>query len=68
MCYQRAQRLLMAIMLGIMLWLYATNFFIIAAVINVFMIVMLLMWAFFDVCPAIAILRKFLPSCDETKE
>jgi hypothetical protein len=68
MCYQRAQRLLMAIVLGIMLWLYATNFFIIAAVINVFVIVMLLMWAFLDFCPAITIFSKFLPSCDETKE
>lgn len=58
----------MAIVLGIMLWLYATNFFIIAAVINVFVIVMLLMWAFLDFCPAIKILSKFLPSCDETKE
>lgn len=58
----------MAIVLGIMLWLYATNFFIIAAVINVLMIVMLLMWAFLDFCPAETMLSKFLPSCDETKE
>ena len=67
MCYQRAQRLLMAVMLGLMMYLYISGFMLIANIINVLMIVMLLLWAFADFCPASAILSKFLPSCDNNK-
>ena len=68
MCYQRAQRMLMAVMLGLMMYFYMTGFTMIANIINVLMIVMLLLWAFADFCPAITILSKFLPSCDNKKK
>lgn len=68
MCYQKAQRVLMAAMLGLMMYLYMSGFMIIANIINVVMIVMLLVWAFTDFCPVNTILSKFFPSCDNNKK
>ena len=79
MCVSRVQRLLTAIMLGIILYFFAqaaidfqngikesTNFMI-ATGLQTFVIVMLIIWAFTNFCPSIWFLSKFLPPCEWEK-
>ncbi len=70
MCYQRMQRILTAIVLGITLYLFAmgangeTTMFQIAVLIQTFVIVMLLIWAFTNFCPSIWFFKKIFPPCN----
>ncbi len=70
MCYQRIQRLLTATMLGIILWLFALGangdktMFQTAVVLQTFVIVMLIVWAFTNFCPSIWFFKKIFPPCD----
>ncbi len=73
MCYQKLQRLLMAIVLGIVLWLFALGLsgdramFQIAVVLQTLVIIMLIIWAFTDFCPSIWFLKKIFPPCEWEK-
>ncbi len=70
MCYQRIQRLMTAIMLGIILWLFALGLsgdrtmFQTAVVLQTFIIIMLIIWAFTNFCPSIWFLKKIFPPCE----
>lgn len=62
MCAQRAQRVLMALV--ILLGTYLTTIGSIWGVIILgFVIFMILVWAITDFCPSIWIFEKFMPSC-----
>lgn len=62
MCAERAQRILMAIVLLVALYLL-TQMSIFGIILQGFVIAMILVWAFTDFCPSISIFRMFLPSC-----
>jgi len=59
-----------AIMLGIILWLFALGLngdkamFQTAVVLQTFVILMLIIWAFTNFCPSIWFLKKIFPPCD----
>jgi len=69
MCYQRMQRILTAIMLGIIMCLFALGvngdktMFQVAVILQSFVIVMLLIWAFTNFCPSIWFFKKIFPPC-----
>ncbi len=70
MCYQRIQRILTAIVLGITLLLFALGvngdktMFQVAVVLQTFVIFMLLLWAFTNFCPSIWFFKKIFPPCE----
>jgi sulfite exporter TauE/SafE len=70
MCYQRLQRILTAVVLGITLLLFALGvngnqtMFQVAVVLQTFVIVMLLIWAFTNFCPSLWFFKKIFPPCD----
>ena len=79
MCASRVQRLLTAIMLGIILYFFAqatidfqngvkesTNFMI-ATGLQIFVILMMIIWAITNFCPSTWFLNKILPPCDWEK-
>jgi hypothetical protein len=69
MCVERAQRLLTAIMLGFVMMTAGLGMFKIAFLLQLFVMIMLLVWAFTNFCPSLYMLRKILPPCNfETKE
>lgn len=63
---ERIHRVMMAAMIGVCLALLASGMQTIAMGVMSFMIVMLLVWAFFDFCPALKILGKFT-GCNSSK-
>ncbi len=64
MCAERAQRMLMAIMLGLVMMLAGLQMFKLAFLLQLFIMIMLLIWAWTNFCPSLYILRKILPPCD----
>lgn len=79
MCVSRAQRLMTAIMLGLILYFFAmgaadfqsgmqssTNFMI-AVVLHSFVIIMMIVWAVTNFCPSSWLLSKILPPCSWEK-
>ena len=70
MCYQRIQRLLTSIVLGINLLFFIIGLqgnqiiFKIAIIFQVFVIIMLVIWAFTNFCPSIWFLKKIFPPCN----
>jgi uncharacterized membrane protein YdbT with pleckstrin-like domain len=67
------QRILTAIVLGISLFLFTLGvngnraIFQIAVILQIFVIFMLLLWAFTNFCPSIWFLKKIFPPCDWKK-
>ena len=69
MCAERVQRLLTAIMLGFVMMAAGLGMFKVAFLLQFFIMIMLLIWAFTNFCPSIYLLRKILPPCNfEMKE
>lgn len=62
MCAEKVQRVLMALVVAIGTY-FVTIQSIWGLVIIGFVVFMMLVWAFTDFCPSIAIFKKFLPSC-----
>lgn len=62
-CVQRVQRFMMAIMILLSLVLMQLGYMLVAKAILVFMVLMICVWASFNVCPSISVLKKFLPDC-----
>jgi hypothetical protein len=52
-----------AIVLGLVILFYFMGFMTTALVLQVFVIVMLLIWAMTNFCPSIWLLKKLLPPC-----
>ena len=67
MCVSRVQRLMTAFVLGIVLYFFflsdMENAMQIGLYLQLFVIVMLGIWAFTDFCPSIWFLKKILPPC-----
>jgi hypothetical protein len=80
MCAERMQRILTALMLGIILYFFATGSaelqagatssfnFQVAVVLQFFVIVMMLVWAFTNFCPSTWMMKKAFPPCKWEKE
>ena len=70
MCYQKIQRLLTSVVLGINLLFFIIGLqgnqiiFKIAIIFQVFVIIMLVIWAFTNFCPSIWFLKKIFPPCN----
>ena len=79
MCAEKIQRILTALMLGIILYFFATGTaelqagvessfnFQIALILQLFVIIMTLVRAFTNFCPSLSALKKAFPSCDWEK-
>lgn len=79
MCASRMQRLLTAIMLGIILYFFATAVqdfqagmtesknFMIAVVLQIFVIIMMIIWAVTNFCPSSWMMNQVFPPCDWEK-
>ncbi len=75
MCVERMQRLLTAIMLGLILYFFATGVqdfkaglesstnFTIAVILQTFVIVMMIIWAVTNFCPSTWIMKQIFPPC-----
>lgn len=63
MCVERAQRLIMAIMLGMIMGLAASGWIAAAFILQLIMMIMLIVWALTNFCPSIFLLKKILPPC-----
>ncbi len=80
MCAERMQRILTALMLGIILYFFATGSaelqagaatsfnFQVAVVLQFFVIIMMLVWAFTNFCPSTWMMKKAFPPCKWEKE
>jgi hypothetical protein len=63
MCVSRIQRLMTSIVLSLVILLYFTGFATIALWLQVFVIVMMTIWAITNFCPSIWVLKKLFPPC-----
>ncbi|WP_353661524.1 phosphoribosylaminoimidazole synthetase [Hydrogenimonas sp. SS33] len=74
MCAERVQRILTAIMLGVALFFLAQGvagnalYFKIGVVLQAFIIVMMLIWAFTNFCPSLWFFTKVFGPCDWNKD
>ncbi|OQX74960.1 MAG: hypothetical protein B6D59_00780 [Campylobacteraceae bacterium 4484_4] len=80
MCAERMQRILTSIMLGVILYFFAMGahdfqagakesiHFTIAVVLQIFVIIMMLIWAFTNFCPSIWFFKKIFPPCEWEKK
>ena len=68
MCAERIQRLLMAIMVGVVLFLFNNSMVMVGNIIGGFIIVMIIIWAFTNFCPSIWAFKKMFGACDFNKE
>ncbi len=67
MCVSRIQRLLTSFVLGLVIALYFMGYTTVALWLQVFVIVMLLVWAITNFCPSIWVLKKIFPPCSWDK-
>lgn len=63
MCAEKIQRLLMAIVLSVALILFIMGHTQIAIVIQTFVILMVIVWAFSDFCPSLWFFGKVFGKC-----
>ncbi len=63
MCVTRIQRIMTAVVLGLILYFFTTNDFAIAITLQGFVIIMMLIWAVTNFCPSIWVLKKIVPPC-----
>ncbi len=73
MCGDKMQRILMAIMLGFTMYLFAMGtkdptMFKIAVVLQTFIIIMLLIFAFTNFCPSLWFFNKIFGKCEWDKK
>jgi len=70
MCAERIQRIVQAIILGLILGLAGSKMFAAAFVVTVAMMVMLFIAGLTGFCPGLMILKKIFPACkcEEQKE
>ncbi len=68
MCAERMQRILTAIVLGLILLLWAQGYTKAFVVLQTFVIVMMLVWAFTNFCPSLWFFQKIFPPCKWGKD
>ncbi len=65
MCAEKIQRFLMAIVLTLALFLFASNQMLYAMIIQTLVIVMVIVWAIFDFCPSLWLFEKIYGKCPQ---
>lgn len=65
MCAERIQRFLMAIVLTVSMVLFATGQMQWAVILQTFVILMVLVWAFTDFCPSLWFFGKLFGKCSQ---
>ena len=68
MCAERVHRILIACMLGFVMMFAGMQMIKLAFLLQLFIMIMLLIWAFTDFCPSLYALKKVLPSCYSDKK
>jgi len=68
MCAERVHRILIASMLGFVMMFAGMQMIKLAFLLQLFIMIMLLIWAFTDFCPSLYALKKVLPSCYSDKK
>jgi len=68
MCAEKAHRILIAIFLGFVMMFAGMQMIKLAFLLQLFIMIMLLIWAFTDFCPSLYALKKVLPSCYSDKK
>lgn len=63
MCVSRMQRLMTSIVLGLVIFLGLTDNITLAIAVQVFVIIMMSIWAVTNFCPSIWVLKKLFPPC-----
>ena len=63
MCAEKIQRFLMAIVLTLALFLFASNQMLYAMIVQTLVIVMVNVWALFDFCPSLWLFEKIYGKC-----
>lgn len=63
MCVQRVQRFMMAFMILLSVGLMHMGFFYEGSALLGFISFMIIVWAIFDFCPSIFLLKKIMPDC-----
>jgi hypothetical protein len=67
MCAERLHRIVIAIILGFVMGMAGVGMLKIAFLAQLFVMIMLIIWAFTDFCPSLYLLKKIIPPCYETK-
>jgi len=67
LCAERLQRIVQAIILGLIMGLAGAKMFKIAFLITLAMMIMLLIAGLTGFCPGLIMLKKIFPSCEENK-
>ena len=67
MCVSRIQRLMTSIILGLVLFFGMTDNISLAISLQVFVIIMMIIWAITNFCPSIWVLKKLFPPCSWDK-
>ncbi len=67
MCVSRIQRLMTSIILGLVLFFGMTDNITSAIALQVFVIIMMIIWAITNFCPSIWVLKKLFPPCSWDK-
>ncbi len=65
MCAERIQRFLMAIVLTVIMVLFAAGQTQVGVILQTLVIVMVLVWAFADFCPSLWLFKKLFGSCHD---
>jgi hypothetical protein len=68
MCAEKMQRFLMGIVLTLCMVLFMLEMNQIAVVLQTFVILMVMVWAFTDFCPSLWLFTKIFGSCYDKKE
>ena len=68
MCAEKVHRILIASMLGFVMMFAGMKMIQLAFLLQLFIMIMLLIWAFTDFCPSLYALKKVLPSCYPSRE
>ena len=67
MCAERLQRILMAIVIAIMVFLFNSGYILIGNILGAIVVFMIVAWAFTNFCPSIWIFEKLFGKCDWDK-
>jgi len=68
MCAERVQRMIIAIVLGLVMGTAGSGMIQIAFLLQFAVMILLLIGAFTGFCPSLLILKQILPSCDTKKD
>ena len=68
MCAERVQRMIIAIVLGLVMGTAGSGMIQIAFLLQFAVMILLLIGAFTGFCPSLLILKQILPSCDAKKD